>query len=195
MKQFIFSKEKWNKDELFYAYNPASVDRATFRQEDDFIVNGKGNSFCGYEMIPLLSKEKCSLGATLETECLFESFGAPLIVVTNDLSKDENGYFVYGKYYEVVAYEEGINIWSVKPAPKGADCPIDATLLATKKFEIKGNTRINIKMQVEKEHIKAWVNGEFLEADALGLPSEFYAGITACEGINKFYSFSIKEKV
>ena len=193
MKKYIFEKGKWDESEMFYAYSPACADRATFRQEESAIVNGKGNSFFGYEMIPMFETKKRSKGMLAQADCLFESFGAPLIVITNDITKDKSGYFVYGQYFEVVAYEKGINIWFVKPNKEGAECPIDPTLLATKEFAILPNTRSDIKMQIEGNLIKGWVNGEYLEAKADNLPDEFYVGITACEGINRFYSFTVQD--
>lgn len=192
-KEYSFAKGEWQENEFFYAYSPACMDRVKFRQEKDAIVNGKGNSFCGYEMIPLLEKTKHRIGVVVETECSFENFGAPLLVITDDVSQNEKGESVYGRYFEIVAYEQGINVWSVIPAEKGENCPISATLLATKKFSIEANTRINIKVEVCENAVKAWVNGEYLETAIEALPSTFYVGVTACEGINRFYSFAVQD--
>lgn len=192
-KEYCFAKDKWTMSDFFYAYSPACMDRVQFRQEEDAIVNGKGKSFCGYEMITLLKSQKYSAGVVLETECSFESFGAPLIVITDNVSQNEKGERVYGSYLEIVAYEEGINVWAIEPAVQGAECPIAATKLQTKSFPVQGNTRVRIKVQICENKIKAWVNGEYLETATENLPQSFYVGITACEGINRFYSFSVED--
>jgi hypothetical protein len=192
-KEYIFGKGKWTASELIYARSPACMDGVKFRQEEDCIVNGKGKSFGGYEMIALLERDSRKVGARVETECSFDSFGAPLIVLTDDIKESETGEYLYGTYFEVVAYEDGINIWAAKSAPTGAECPIDATLVATKKFSIAGGARIKIRVETLAERIKAWVNGEYLETEVKGLPERFRVGITACEGINRFYSLTVED--
>ena len=130
----------------------------------------------------------------MQTECSFEKFGAPLIVFSDDIQVNEKGEWIYGKHFEVVAYEEGINIWKIVPFPENVDRPIKPTLLASKKFAIADNSRITIKVQVVGGFIKTWVNGEFLEIEENDLPKdELWVGITACEGINRFYSFGIED--
>ena len=52
---------------------------------------------------------------------------------------------------------------------------------------------MRIKMQVCEKKIKAWVNGHYTEAVVENLPTSFYMGITACEGINRFYSFAVED--
>ena len=131
----------------------------------------------------------------METECLFEKFGAPIIVFTDDLRVDENGHSIYDKHFEVVAYEDGINIWHIVPCPEKVEYPVDPTLLASKKFSIDANSLIQMKVVIEKDCIKAWVNGEYLEVPVDDLPQDtFWVGITACEGINRFYNLIVENK-
>ena len=192
MLQYKFSRNEWNKNDFFYAYSPACLDRVEFKQEEDCIISGIGKSFLGYEYISIVNRQTQRSGVCLHTECSFERFGAPLIVFSDDIQTNERGERIYGKYFEIVAYEEGINIWKILPYPENQDCPIKPTLLATKKFAVAGNTRIDMKVQIDKDCIKTWVNEEFLEVEVEDLPTtEFWVGITACEGINRFYSFTI----
>ncbi|MBQ8374364.1 MAG: hypothetical protein IJX98_02175 [Clostridia bacterium] len=192
-KSYEFGEGKWNLQDLRYAYSPACFDRVEFQQEKNCIVNRQGKSLFGYEYISLIDRAKWKIGTVITAKCSFEKFGAPLIVVTNDIKENEKGELVYGTHFEVVAHEGGINVWRVEPWPERVERPTRSTLLSEKKFTIEGNTNIEIKAEVQKGKIKAWVNGEYLETDIVDLPTEeFWVGITACEGINRFYSFEIE---
>lgn len=190
---YCFKKGQYDPQSFSYVYSPICKEFATFRQEEACIVNAEGKSTFGYEYISILEKEARKGKVSVETECAFEKFGAPIIVFTDDLQADENGHYVYGKHFEVVAYEEGINIWHIVPCPEKVEYPVDPTLLATKKFAIDANSLIQMKVIIEGDCIKAWVNGEYLEAVVDDLPKDaFRVGITACEGINRFYSLTVE---
>ena len=190
-----FNKGGWNENDFRYAYSPACFDRVSFRQEDNSIVNAKGKSLFGYEYISILDKDSHKTGVIAKTECSFEKFGAPLIVFSDDITGNEKGEWIYGKHFEVVAYEEGINIWKIVPDPSRVERPIRATLLASKKFAIDADSQITIETEITETHIKSTVNGEYLEVEVEDLPKrDFWIGITACEGINRFYSFSTEDK-
>ena len=195
MKNTYIFEQNYKLDKDFrYAYSPACFDRVAFKQENNSILNSTGKSLFGYEYISILERVKRRLGVVAQTECSFEKFGAPLIVFSDDIHVNEKGEWIYGKHFEVVAYEDGINIWHIIPCPENKDRPIKPTLLAAKKFHIKDNSLINIKLQILKDSIKAWVNDEFLEVKVDDLPKEeFWVGITACEGINRFYSFTVED--
>lgn len=192
---YNFGNGKYDPGAFFYAYSPICKEYAIFRQEENCIVNAEGNSTFGYEYISILEKTPHSGTVAVETECLFEKFGAPIIVFTNDLRVDENGHSIYNKHFEVVAYEDGINIWHIVPCPEKVEYPVDPTLLASKKFSIDANSLIQMKVVIEKDCIKAWVNGEYLEVPVDDLPQDtFWVGITACEGINRFYNLIVENK-
>ena len=192
-KTYCFEAGKFNPDDFQYTYSPICKEFATFKQEDTCVVSKVGSALMGYAYISILEKTPRSGKVLAQTQCAFEKFGAPIIVFTDDLQADENGHYVYGKHFEVVAYEEGINIWHIVPCPEKVEYPVDPTLLATKKFAIDANSLIQMKVTIEGDCIKAWVNGEYLEAVVDDLPKDaFRVGITACEGINRFYSLTVE---
>ena len=191
---YDFGKDKYDPCAFIYVYSPICKEFATFRQEETCIVNAEGKSTFGYEYISILEKKTHKGNVTIETECSFEKFGAPIIVFTDDLRPDGNGRLIYGKHFEIVAYEDGINIWHIVPCPEKVDYPVDPTLLATKKFSIAGNSPIQMKVAIADGRIKTWVNGEYLEVSVEDLPKDtFWVGITACEGINRFYNLKIED--
>ena len=90
----------------------------------------------------------------------------------------------------------GVNSYQIVVVDKSLDLSLKfslTALLATKKFAIDANSLIQMKVTIEGDCIKAWVNGEYLEAVVDDLPKDaFRVGITACEGINRFYSLTVK---
>ena len=138
MKKYEFGKGKWQVGELRYAYSPACFDRAPFQQEENCVVNQQGNSLFGFQYISLIENVKRKIGVKIRAVCSFENFGAPLIVVSDDIKKNEKGELIYGRHFEVVAHEGGINIWRVDPWPERVERPTKSTLLSEKKFPIAG---------------------------------------------------------
>lgn len=167
--------------------------RAEFRQEKDAIVNAALSEAGQYEYISLLTKKKWPVGTVITTHCSFESFGAPLIVFSDDVGRTDDGYGLYGLHFEVVAFEEGCNVWRIDPAP-GEPRPIRTKKIGILRFPIEGNSVIEISVKLGIGKISVAVNGVPLEIEGEGLPMDgARVGITACEGINRFYDLTVED--
>lgn len=182
-----FKKGAWNPD-LFTQVTSLRTDgRKPFMQEEDCVVNDfpreNPESVFSYNYISLLSKETFQTGTTLKTVCEFDSFGAPLLVFTDDVITSEDGYPAYGHHFEVVAYEEGFNIWELN----GKDRPIKA---AFEEFPVEGGQKLELTVRVLEDSLEVTLCGKTFVEKIEHLPVSFHAGITACEGVNRFYSFS-----
>ena len=194
MSKYLFQPNEWDTNAFDYVYTPNCDEFSTFEQEQTCIKNKKGNYIFGYEYISILEKNLHKSGAIISTRCAFESFGAPLLVFTNDVTVDENGRYRYGEHYEVVAYEKGCNVWHIIPAPKNEpDKKIVPTKLAHLEFAIQNNQITDITVEIVGKIIKIDINGNKLKLEIPNFPEQFRAGITACEGINRFYEFAIVE--
>ena len=189
-----------DENNLFYAYSPQSRTSNKFTQGDGFIYSnpmpveeGKVATLMDFEHISLLTKQKYGVGTTITVECDFEKFGAPLLLLTNDLISID-GKQSYDKHVEVVAWEEGINVWDITYAPdKPQKRFISPKKIAFKKFKIADLERIVIKTKILKGGIDIDVNGETLFVEIPDLPETMHVGLTACEGINRFYNLKIEE--
>ncbi len=135
----------------------------------------------------MISKKLYHTGAVLRTVCSFSEYGAPLIVLSNDIRETESG-LCYGLHFEVVVYEEGCNVWRIVPA----DTPrkIAPTALTRQTFPLPAGKPIQLEVRVQTGMLKVRVNDIAFEAFSDEIPEQFYAGITGCEGINQFYEFS-----
>lgn len=190
-KSYEFKNQAWQAS-FDYVYSPNCQEYKKFEQTADCIKNNKGNYWNGYEYISILEKGLYQSGVTISTLCSFESFGAPLLVFTNEVIKDGNGNYRFGVHYEVVAYENGCNVWLVEPKTEG-DKKIKSTLLSKLEFSIQNNENIQIIIDIEEKNLNININGHKLDVTIPDFPDKFRVGITACEGLNRFYNLKIED--
>ena len=195
MKEYIFKKGMNEKQDFMYVSSLTTETHTQFDFEENCIVNRYNPKIIGewkYDYISLVTKKLYGEGVKLSTKCSFEKFGAPLIVLTNDITqKNERNY--YGLHFEVVAYEEGVNVWHIIPSNEDAPQPIKATLIGKVRFHIECNSLIDLNVTIKEKELKIHVNGHDLSVKNKDIPEKMHVGITACEGINRFYSFAIEE--
>jgi len=168
-----------------------------FRVEDGHIVNAYNENIGDYDYISILTSKRYGGKVTMSTRCSFDSFGAPLIVFTDDFRTDETGHNFYGLHFEIVAYENGINIWHIIPAAEGAPRPIKVTKIAFAEFDVEAGKELELTVTVEGKRITARMAGSDGQIHTLtvendDIPERFHVGITACEGINRFASFTVE---
>ena len=188
---FLSSPEAIEKD-FMYVFSPASRSFVPFTFENGQAINRYDESIKDYEYISIVTKEKYTDGVTFRTKCSFDSFGAPLIVLSDDISIDESGRSKYGLHFEVVAYEKGCNVWHIVPFPERVERPIKAEKIAFSNFVITEKSEIDLSVTIKDGKICVEINGERLVAESPDIPKEFHIGITACGGINRFSAVTIE---
>lgn len=185
----VFSKGGWNQSDFQYVYSPKFAPTPRFVQEDGCLVN-RGDPATGhYDYVSMVTARKFRAGTVLSTRCSFVKYGAPLIVLTNDIRKGKNGELRYGRHMEIVAYEGGVNVWSLEPLAND----VHPTNLLRQKFSVSAGKIIHLTVCPQKGKLDISLDGNSFSVKADCVPDEFYAGITACEGINRFYDFTADE--
>ena len=191
IKKYDFSDGKWSMDDFFYSYSPRWHTRKEFLQEKDCISNNYDDGKLHY--ISILTKKKYKKGVRLRTKCSFESFGAPLIVFSDDVDLNEKGEMMYGLHFEVVAWFKGLNVWRVIALPERNERPFHSTLIGADSFTIENDAVCEIDVIVREKELYIGIDGHYITVQDEQIPETFHVGITACEGLNKFYEFSIEE--
>ena len=185
---FDFSKGSWDTDALGYAYSYRFEETPVFVQREGCIENQKNDAATyGFDNISLLTKEKYGPGMTVSTRCAFEDLGAPLIVLTPQITQDPRGVNRYGDYIEVVLWKNGVNVWrmwmeSGKVVWKqllGVDFPVSETDIHTLSVTTGTDT-----LQITADDQKILLHVE-------NLYPTYHVGINACEGINRFYALEV----
>lgn len=184
-----FGKDRWDPELFTQVTSRHTEGRIPFMQEEDCVVNDTPKEgledLKKYRYISLISKEWFHSGVELETVCEFDSYGAPLIVLSDDIEETEDGYPVYGHHFEIVAFEEGFNVWEIYGAKP--------TKVALGRFPVPGGKPITLSVKVLEEELIVTLCGQTQSMKVANLPRRFHGGITACEGVNRFYSFTTKE--
>ncbi len=183
------------ENEFNYVYSPIVKTYPSFIKEANYLVNRYDSDINDYEYISILSKEKFS-NAKVNVCCDFHAYGAPIVVFGDDVSeqigRDGSKHLFYGVHFEVVAWEEGCNIWYLVPDPDNSERPVKPTLLLGAKFPVEAGKPIYMTVKVTKGKVLAEINGNKCEVAHEKIPEVYYMGYTACEGINKLYSLKIE---
>lgn len=190
MKKEIYFKN-WNKDEWKYITNNTHPNITEFTQNKDYIKNTYDNNKKP-QYISMIYNDDLKENFTISTKCSFESYGAPIIVIADEPTKLKNNILKYNTYIEIVLYENGINLWHINNKTK------KVTQIIREEFKVENNKIHNLIVSVDLN--KSWIivslNNENIKHiipwPKLSKFKKYYTGITACEGINRFYNFIIK---
>lgn len=186
--EITFTKGNW--EHFFdYAYTWRFPETPQFIQEENCIVNGK-NAIRqnGCDCTTILLKELYGQGTKISFTASFESYGAPLLVIANELDWDENGVLRFGNYQEVVLWENGVNVWDFHRV----DGEVKIDWLLRNDFHLEPEKIHELTVELGKQRLKIWVDGQYCELRVPSLPEKAYLGITACEGINRFYGLTLE---
>lgn len=192
-EKFIFNNQFNLAEKFIYVTSPASKSRNKFIQKENCIENSYNEEIKDYDYISIVTKEKYRDGVTMRVKCSFDKFGAPLIVFTDDYKQLEDGSYQYGLHFEVVAYENGCNVWHIVQG-KGGKNPIDVTKVDSREFSIEDKSIIEMEVTVKEKKLYINVNDKYFVAEHEEVPSQMHIGITACEGINQFYEFEVESE-
>ena len=185
-----FTKGNW--EHFFdYAYTWRFPEKPKFLQEENCIVNVKGDTFDhygGYGFTSILLKEPYGPGTKVTFTASFENSGAPLLVIAEALDRDDQGVLRFGNYQEVVLWKNGVNVWDF--LMENGEIKIE--WLLRNEFPLEPGTPHTITVELETQRLKIRLREHFFELQVPRLPEKAYIGITACEGLNRFYQLEIE---
>ena len=191
-----FEKGAWQAEDFLSAASSRVEYRLTFGQKDDCIHNEGADKMDEYAYVSMVHRTPVSLPCLLETECSFRTYGAPLLILADAVDTLPDGRLQYGHHIEVVGWEKGINVWELYPDPDSPKGQHSANL-GRFKFPINGGTRFTLFARITPDGTLTVGAREGTRTCTFPCPArvskDFYAGITACEGKNYFYNFSVSE--
>jgi len=184
-----FKKGEW-ESYFQYAYNERFPIQPIFNQEEDCIANRRNAQMAdGFEYTTIFTKEKYKTGARINFVCSFESYGAPLITLTDRLKRHENGILSYGTCHEVVIWENGINVFYLFETKN----EIKWNQLLADSFSLEPGKKHRLSLEIVDKYIRVALGERSFELRIENLPEEFYIGLTGCENINRLYSVEISK--
>lgn len=200
--QCRFAPAGWLASDWVLVKSPRWLHRGGWVQETECIRNATPDAATPEEMLgkragetytSMVLKEPFTGNLRIEATLSFAHRMAPLVVLAPDLGQDNEGYPEYREHWEIVLFDQGVNVWHHTYAD-GRPAWHKAAFV---RFAVKPEARYRLTVAVT--HTKAGAQltvrcGEqefgYLEPD---LPERLYAGITGCEGINRFYDFSVTQ--
>lgn len=189
-----FEKGAWQAEDFLSAASSRVEYRLTFEQKDDCIHNEGADKMDEYAYVSMVHRTPVSLPCLLETECSFRTYGAPLLILADAVDTLPDGRLQYGRHIEVVGWEKGINVWDLTPDPEAPNGQRTVNL-GRFPFPIEDGARFLLTARADRQGlvVGAELNGRSAQFDCpCVLPEKCYVGITACEGENYFYRFSIR---
>lgn len=192
-KEFNFSKDMWNPEEWSYVTTERHPEVTPFLQDACAISNTYyDEEETRPQYISMIYNEELTGSFSASTKCSFKSYGAPIIVIADEPTRLEDGTLRYGLHIEVVLYQNGINLWYID----GTNNTIEQ--IVREEFPVEANTirKLNVSVDLDKMWIIVKLDGEkgkhIIPWPKLANFKKYFVGITACEGINSFYSFDFE---
>ena len=141
----------------------------------------------------MLHKTRTGLGATISATMQFDHRMAPLIVLAESLDRAPDGSHQFGEHWEVVLYDQGLNVWH-HYLKDGKPAWYKAAFLNA---PFAPNTPYRLEVKVVRTHrgqkeMTVSCGGHVLGFVNERLPESFQAGIIGCEGRNRFHDFGIR---
>ncbi len=191
-----FSPQGWSAAAWIPVGSPRWAWRGAWVQEEDHLRNQVPSGASEEELLgprapetyaSQVWQEQISGPLLVRAEMSFDHRMAPLIVLAPELSADCNSQPQYREHYEVVLYDQGINVWHHTFA-LGRPC---WQKLAHHAFEVAPRQHHTLEVEKSAAELVVRVAGRELVVSCPDLPHSCFAGLTGCEGVNRFYSFSI----
>ncbi len=197
MKHIEFKAGLWKSDEWQIVRSPRWNDVSHWVQYADHIANfmppdlrpedmQMGRDRTGESYISMLLKTPVAGEVKISTTCAFDERMAPLLVFARELGE------VHHEHIEVVLYDKGVNLWhhfyrDSKPSWKLISF-LDLDLKTGEKYQLSAQLICRNKGKFLLMGCNEHTFGCRIADD---WPETYYVGLTACEGRNRFYDFTL----
>lgn len=178
-----FAEGAWNKSDWMNVSTREENKRHDWIQKKDCIDNGG-------HYISMLYRKPFKGDFLVSSKMDFAERMAPLIVIGIKTGDAPDGSKLYEELIEVVVWDEGVNVWHIKVV----DGKSAAKKTAFWKFRLEKNTAYELSVRRKGKNLLISVGGHSFGYLENSLPEECLVGITACEGVNRFYSFSVEKQ-
>ncbi len=201
----VFQPGKWNEAD----WTPVKSSRwdvcSHFVQRENWIENvvpeGATPEQLLHEKTPetyasLLWKPELEGNFTVASRMDFDYRMAPLIVLADEIGASKTGFPEFRQHWEIVLWDEGINVWHHVFDEEGkqhwtlvayAKRPSDNLFKANTIYDLV----VHVRRQAEGAILDIQCGDEHISLNAPQFPQKVRAGITACEGLNRFYDFRV----
>ena len=195
-----FAKGQWDESLWFAAKSHRFNYMGTMVQFDDHIMNKVPDlpddvifkKYASSVYSCIMMHQKYQMPSDISCTMSFDHRMAPLIVLAKNMGKSKKGEAEQREHYEIVLYDEGINVWhhyykDNKPIYRRAAF-LNAKFLPRKKY----NLQVRVRKDRKGKYMEVECDGQKFGFMDESLPETYYVGIIGCEGRNRFYDFGIR---
>jgi hypothetical protein len=119
---------------------------------------------------------------------------APLVVLAPELEQDDKGRPHYGKHFEFVLYDLGINVWEhFYSRTEGPSWMLRGFMPRPLNANQTHSLTLQLKHHGRRQAVNILLNEQVQMTIGLEIGPKMFAGITGCEGENRFYSFELSQ--
>ena len=200
-----FGRGKWDPSHWILVKSPRWSHFGKWVQKDGYIENevpaGVGAEELQRNRAPetytsMVWKEPVSGNVVIKAKMSYAYQMAPLLVIAPELGTSAEGIPEYREHWEVVLYEKGLNVWHHEYQDGKPFWHLEAR--AAGKFEKDKVYELTVSIVFSQKGSRApcmitvAANGiELSYREQYLKPGKYYVGITGCEGVNKFYDFTV----
>lgn len=203
-----FAKGEWDRDDWVQVKSARWDAKHGWVQHDGYIENKRpedapddrllGGSRT-YASMVLRERVDTAGGVKVRSTMEFHYEQAPQIVIAADLGECEKGRNEHREHYEVVLFDQGVNIWH----HTYEDAEAKFRLVAFSRFDLENQTPYTMSVMLDRtrsDHedpeagrlMTVEVEGQTFAYFSPHLPTEVYVGIIGCYSANRFYDFSVE---
>jgi len=203
MRKTSFARGSWNPSDWTLVKGPRWDHFGKWVQHDEFIENEvpevsdtrvlRENSELASLTYTSMVLAKPVVGDfKLNVRMSYMDQMAPLIVLAPELGSDQKGRPEYRRHFEFVLYNKGINVWEHFHSPHvGPEWMLRAFLPSTTMPEKVYTLGLELRNRNNHQQIKVLLDGQEKMTAGLHIGPSVFAGITGCEGQNRFYDFEL----
>jgi hypothetical protein len=191
-----FTTGHWNRADWIRVKNPHG-DFGDWIQRDGCLVNQVPDGATPIELkgkraaqtyASMVYKEKVTGSVAVTSTMAFADEMAPLIVLAADLPENAKGQKEYAEHFEIVIFNKGVNVWH----HFAKDGKLTYRKAAFADFPLEKDTKYKLEVKKTGKTLAVSVAGHTFGYVDDALPDAFYVGITGCEGLNRFFDFSVR---
>lgn len=196
-----FAKDKWSMQDWMIVKYPGLVNGGSWIQEKDCIINAtptdaspedmcEGGRYTTETFVGMILRNSFDSSKKVAATMSFDYKMSPLIDIACE--PDTSGEVpVFQERYEVVIYDKGINVW--EHFLQEGKIKFRRILFYHRNLIAKKKYHLELEVNGQEKTLTVILEGTRMTLDAPLLPNRFYAGIMACEGINRFYDFEVTD--
>lgn len=200
-----FARGGWDPAQWLMVKEPRMEKMGEWIQEDDCIRNRVPDGASDKDLWGKRAKEtfanmvlKDRIFRDAEIRCVmsFDDRMAPTILVRCAVEKNKDGIVENRDMHAVVIYDEGINVWRYRhedflAAKPGTNQGWRKAVFS--RFTLLPKTRYDVTVTMKQSSVEVKVGDHHIGFVDETMAPEGHIGICGCEGVNRFYEFSVKE--